>query len=1384
MGNELSFYNQNNIICRGLRVRQGGSSAGSSGINIGSNGGQANNFIFDHTSVEFGQWDSIDAVGTGNFTVQNCIIADPINQQFGAHVQGANASYVGNLWVNAHNRQPLAKASTVYVNNVVYDYQAGYTTADTAGNFTHDIVNNYFITGPSSSAPQDDFFQFDGGQTVYAVGNLLDSSRNGTLNGVPTAPGGDTVSATPWSPITATIPTVSATTSYRVDVSSAGAFPSDPLDALVISQVMSLGTSGNLITSPGNTGLGNGGFGTINGGTPLVETDGDGIPDIWKNAVGLNLYTNQAMATAPDGYTYIEDYINWLAGPHAFVQTNATVIDLWQYTLGFTNGGTYTVSGAANASVTVTNTHFAFFKPNPGFTGLTSFNFTVADPDGTTMTNTMGLLVSITYIPQNLVWRGDGVTNIWDTTNTADWFNGNNLITFNSSDNVTLDDTGSASPAITINGLVAPGSVTINATQNYTLGGSGAISGAGSLTKSGPGTLTVNNANNLSGAEVLNGGAIQFNGGSSLGTGALTIQNGTVVNNYAPGNYLNLANALVVPAGATATMDLGNAIDLTGTLTGAGTLNLIVQNTGATDEIKGNFGAFTGTVNLLGSGGLLLVANGGAFSGFADALTTINAPVTLGFHDNSGGNTYTFGALSGTNPSAAFYDQYAGAPTVSIGSLNLSTTFAGQFQTSVNVTKTGTGTLTLSGNSTHTGNTTVSSGVLAVTGSFSSSPVTVANGAILEGTGSLGNGVTLQNGGSLEPDLGGGSFGTLTVSNSLTLNTSVLDFNLSSSPAGSNDEISLPGGTLNESGVQTYNLNLVNNALGAGTYTLIGGAAANNEGGSLVTDLPANTRQGFSLQNAPTGVQLVVTGSAGALVWQGTNGANWDLATTVNWLNGAVADEFYNLDVVQFDDTSTNGNVNINGVVQPAAVLVSNTLTAYTFGGGVLGGTTSLVKTGPGMLTLNSSNSYTGGTYVNGGTLQLITNLYASGFGPINLNGGTLYLNGVGTGATITSAGTNSLVTYGQPYANFNLQGSGQLTVTLGGGGTFSPSGDWSGFNGTINFTTGNWLREVNTTAFGSAAAVWNFGVNGGINNKFGGATVSFGALFGGPATALAGSSTAPANPTTYVVGGVNTNSVFNGTISDGASPTALVFNGPGSLTLTGNNPFSGNTTVDGGALIINSPVGSGTGSGTVTINGGATLGGNGIIGGQVSLAAGATLAPGSNGVGTLTITNSLGLNNGSTLDFQLGVGGSQVAVTGDLTLAGTLNLGATAGFGPGTYPLFTYGGALSVATLTIGTAPVGYTYSVDTSVAGQVNVIVTAPHFGSVQARANGLVLSGSGGTPNTSYYVLTTTNLATPPADWIPVLTNQFDASGNFNFTNAFVPATQNQFYRLQIP
>ena len=77
------------------------------------------------------------AVGSAHVTVQNCILADPIGQQFAAHIEGDSISWWRNLFANAHNRCPLAKANTQYVNNVVYDYQAGYTAGNSAGEGFH-----------------------------------------------------------------------------------------------------------------------------------------------------------------------------------------------------------------------------------------------------------------------------------------------------------------------------------------------------------------------------------------------------------------------------------------------------------------------------------------------------------------------------------------------------------------------------------------------------------------------------------------------------------------------------------------------------------------------------------------------------------------------------------------------------------------------------------------------------------------------------------------------------------------------------------------------------------------------------------------------------------------------------------------------------------------------------------------------------------------------------------------------------------------------------------------------------------------------------------------------------------------------------------------------
>lgn len=129
MAGEVSASDRDNIIIVNMRFRQGSldSNTGKSAFNMGG----GSNIILDHCSFAYGQWDSVDAVKTANLTVSNSIVAFPIGQQFGAHVEGGPATFFGNLWVSAHNRQPLAKSNTQYINNVVYNYQAAYTTAGT-----------------------------------------------------------------------------------------------------------------------------------------------------------------------------------------------------------------------------------------------------------------------------------------------------------------------------------------------------------------------------------------------------------------------------------------------------------------------------------------------------------------------------------------------------------------------------------------------------------------------------------------------------------------------------------------------------------------------------------------------------------------------------------------------------------------------------------------------------------------------------------------------------------------------------------------------------------------------------------------------------------------------------------------------------------------------------------------------------------------------------------------------------------------------------------------------------------------------------------------------------------------------------------------------------
>jgi hypothetical protein len=313
MAREVSFNGATGDIVRFVRFRQGDLDPDSSksGINLLD----ATTMIFDHVSIEFAQWNNIDAVGASNITVQSSIDADPIGQQFAAHTESGPYTWYRNVFANAHNRNPLAKANTEYINNIIYDFQAGYTAGNTSGTFSHDLVNNYFITGPATTSASNALYQVNT-QPMYLSGNLLDSNRDGTLDGVALGvPGAAMALAAPWGPDTRSIPTLSAAAAFVSVLADAGAsLHRDQVDTLVVADVQSLGKSGSLWTHQTATNLANSGYGTLAGGVPPADSDGDGMPDAWETRYGLDPHDPSDGTGDFDGtgYTNVEKYINGL----------------------------------------------------------------------------------------------------------------------------------------------------------------------------------------------------------------------------------------------------------------------------------------------------------------------------------------------------------------------------------------------------------------------------------------------------------------------------------------------------------------------------------------------------------------------------------------------------------------------------------------------------------------------------------------------------------------------------------------------------------------------------------------------------------------------------------------------------------------------------------------------------------------------------------------------------------------------------------------------------------------------------------------------------------------------------------------------------------------
>ena len=150
-------------------------------------------------------------------------------------------------------------------------------------------------------------------------------------------------------------------------------------------------------------------------------------------------------------------------------------------------------------------------------------------------------------------------------------------------------------------------------------------------------------------------------------------------------------------------------------------------------------------------------------------------------------------------------------------------------------------------------------------------------------------------------------------------------------------------------------------------------------------------------------------------------------------------------------------------------------------------------------------------------------------------------------------------------------------------------------------------------------------------------------------------------------IGSNNLSTTFSGVIEDNGSGGSLIKIGNGTLVLSGENTYSGGSTIQGGKLLISNTTGSGTGSGPVQVNAG-QLGGSGVISGDVTIGDAShrrgTLSPGDSGQScdTLTIQSALTFQSDGNYKFNLD---TRTATSDSVVANGvTINSGARFGFG------------------------------------------------------------------------------------------------------------------------
>lgn len=357
-GDRISFSGANNLIVRHMRFRMG--SKGTSGADACgiANGG---NMIFDHLSVLWGRdenfsvnWDN-KGDKPHDITIQNSIIGQGLQpHSCGGLIQTTGGVTIyRNLYIDNKTRNVKAKGLNQYVNNVIYNWGDGgaYIQSDSEGDSWAQLEGNYFIKGPWKPAVP----PFSRGiQTFrfYGNDNMVDNSVNGVLDGVQITEeemlgsyNGTAPYSTPFpslEALNANITEYNATSTEQISL-----FPelsekmsaNDALSWIIENVGPVLPVRDNIdqqiigeLTSFGKLGPVNGysseveiyphrGVCNLSEGAKPLDSDGDGIPDAWEIANGLNPNDpGDATLIAANGYANIENWANSIVEAFPYIK--------------------------------------------------------------------------------------------------------------------------------------------------------------------------------------------------------------------------------------------------------------------------------------------------------------------------------------------------------------------------------------------------------------------------------------------------------------------------------------------------------------------------------------------------------------------------------------------------------------------------------------------------------------------------------------------------------------------------------------------------------------------------------------------------------------------------------------------------------------------------------------------------------------------------------------------------------------------------------------------------------------------------------------------------------------------------------------------------------